>query len=111
MTRRKFISGDDEVLRNLDRWADRTDSNIEELAERYAPIVERTAKREAGWRDRTGKARRGLKAFVEKGRGGLVRIVIQHSVPYGRPLETAHRRRPQSHQLRRPGPHAAQVRG
>lgn len=82
------MPGGDEVIRNLQDWAERRRAAVVALAEEWAGTVEGRAKENASWKDRTANARNGLRGETVVKRDEVL-IALAHSVDYGIFLELA----------------------
>lgn len=76
------MAGANQVIRNLNQWADRQAAAVVALAENWAGELEARAKPAAPWHDQTGDARKGLfgRVVIER---NMVKILLAHSVEYG----------------------------
>jgi hypothetical protein len=81
-----------DLQRNLLRWADEKTRQIAVKAEKQADLVEKDMQQSAIWQDQTGRARRNLNAKVLRDNNEVV-IRIELDVPYGIYLENANERR------------------
>lgn len=80
------ITGDDEVLKNLEKVAIRTIANAVKATEYTAAEMQNYAHETAPWTDRTGLARKRLYAQMDNTFPDLA-IVIGHRMEYGIYLE------------------------
>jgi len=81
------VVGVEEIVRNINRWSERTESGIFALADIFGKgTLERYAKLNRKWKDRTSSARNGLHGGAYK-KSGNIHIYIAHRVHYGVYLE------------------------
>jgi hypothetical protein len=79
--------GDDEVLQNMDSYADKVRWAVRQVAEYWRLQWESEAKENASWEDQTGNARQALYAEIEDLADDAVKLYLSHGVDYGLWLE------------------------
>lgn len=80
--------GDQNVLRNMDAYADKVYQVQRQIAHYWAGVMEAYAKENAPWTDQTANARQALHAFVEESTSNeSISIFLSHGVDYGLWLE------------------------
>lgn len=78
---------DEQLIRNMDAYADAVLRAVRKVAEYFAPIIEAHAKEHAPWTDRTANARQSLHSFVEELAQDVVALYLSHGMEYGYWLE------------------------